>query len=433
MTARARLPFLVAGVILGTAALVASHGSLVAHMAANALFVSIAAPLVAVGLGRPQRRVPVLPAAVCLVLVQWTVHATPVLAAVRGDAWWQLLEHTAVIASSLAFWWAVLALEAPVAALVLLAVMPLNDAVSAWLMATGHAAAGAAMAAGMMPLAFVAVVLLWRWMVAEERAAQGGATTATTALVAILVLGAMGVPSARAATGQGDAAAGKQLFIEGCSSCHGLDAHGLPGLAPSLVGAGGGAARFYLETGRMPLPAPDIPPVREKPRYSASQIDDLVAYVASLGGPPAPRADPAHGDLALGLQAFTDHCAGCHQVVARGGVVVGAVAPALTQATPDQIAEAVRVGPYLMPRFSEAVIDQHTLDSIVRYVDLTRNPDNRGGLGIHNIGPVPEGLVAWVVAIAALLVLARLIGTGSPPPGDPRDEPPPTFEPRRQA
>jgi ubiquinol-cytochrome c reductase cytochrome c subunit len=431
MTPRERLPFLGAGVALGTVTLVATHGSLVEHMAANALFVSIAAPLLAVGLARPRRRMAVVPAAACLVAVQWTIHATPVLAAVRGDAWWQLLEHTAVIATSLAFWWAVLAVEAPVAALVLLAVMPLNDAVSVWLMATGHTAAGAAMVAGMMPLAFVAVLLLWRWMVAEERAARPGATM-TTALAVVLVVGAAGVPAARGAA-SGDAARGKTLFVEGCSSCHGLDAHGVSGLGPSLVGAGAGAARFYLETGRMPLAAPGVPPVRERPRYSPSQIDDLVAYVASLGGPPDPHANPTRGDLALGLRAFTDHCAGCHQVVARGGVVVGGVAPALTQATPDQIAQAVRVGPYLMPRFSQATIDQHTLDSIARYVDFAKNPDNRGGLGIHNIGPVPEGLVAWVVAIAALLVGARLIGTGPPPPGDPRDEPPPTFEPRQPA
>jgi ubiquinol-cytochrome c reductase cytochrome c subunit len=35
---------------------------------------------------------------------------------------------------------------------------------------------------------------------------------------------------------------------------------------------------------------------------------------------------------------------------------------------------------------------------------------NEGGWGIGNIGPVPEGMVAWLLALATLLVVARLIG-----------------------
>jgi ubiquinol-cytochrome c reductase cytochrome c subunit len=67
-----------------------------------------------------------------------------------------------------------------------------------------------------------------------------------------------------------------------------------------------------------------------------------------------------------------------------------------------------------MPRFSERQIDQGTLDSIVRYVRSTRHPDNRGGWGIGNIGPIPEGMVAWLLAGAVLLLVARLIGERGP-------------------
>jgi ubiquinol-cytochrome c reductase cytochrome c subunit len=74
-----------------------------------------------------------------------------------------------------------------------------------------------------------------------------------------------------------------------------------------------------------------------------------------------------------------------------------------------------------MPRFSKAQLDQADLDSIARYVQLTQDPDDAGGFGIGHIGPVPEGLVAWLAAIAALLLIARLIGERNES-GDEEDE-----------
>jgi quinol---cytochrome-c reductase cytochrome c subunit len=44
-------------------------------------------------------------------------------------------------------------------------------------------------------------------------------------------------------------------------------------------------------------------------------------------------------------------------------------------------------------------------------VELSKDPVNEGGWGIGNLGPVPEGMIAWLLALAALLVVARLIGT----------------------
>jgi quinol---cytochrome-c reductase cytochrome c subunit len=203
---------------------------------------------------------------------------------------------------------------------------------------------------------------------------------------------------------------GRILFAAGCSSCHNFDGKGVPGMGPSLRNAGARAADFYLSTGRMPLNNPDDPPVRSKPTYTQAEIKAITAYVATLGGPPIPQVNPAQGDLATGRKAFTDHCAGCHQVVARGGLVTGGIAPPLQQATSRQVAEAVRLGPYLMPRFTTRQIDQRTLDSIARYVQWAKHPDNRGGWSIGNIGPIPEGMVAWLLGIVALLIGIRLIG-----------------------
>jgi ubiquinol-cytochrome c reductase cytochrome c subunit len=208
---------------------------------------------------------------------------------------------------------------------------------------------------------------------------------------------------------------GRALYLEGCATCHGDDARGRPGQAPSLHGVGAQAADFYLSTGRMPLPAPGAEPVRAKPAYSAAERRALTAYVGALGGPRVPFVAPERGSLSDGQELFTSHCAGCHQAVARGGVVPGAVAPALQQATPTQIAEAVRVGPNLMPAFPAAQIDQDELDSIVRYVLSTRDPDDAGGWGIGNLGPIPEGMVAWLLAGTALVLAIRLLGKRAAP------------------
>lgn len=205
-------------------------------------------------------------------------------------------------------------------------------------------------------------------------------------------------------------AQGAQLYQDDCASCHGVALRGTPGVAPSLIGVGAGPVDFYLSTGRMPLASPKEQPQRNAPLFSPRQIDALIDYVSSFGGPPAPTADPSKGDLAVGLHQFTLSCAGCHQIVGRGGLTLGAVAPSLQAASPSQIAEAVRMGPYLMPRFDPRQIDQHQLDSLARYILWTRRPDNAGGWGIYNIGPIPEGIVAWFLALAALVIVARLIG-----------------------
>jgi len=207
---------------------------------------------------------------------------------------------------------------------------------------------------------------------------------------------------------------GRALFEQGCATCHGDGAQGRRGVAPTLHGAGAQSADFYLETGRMPLANPTDEPVRTKPAYTAAQRRALTRYIASLGGPEIPQVTPERGSLADGQELFASHCAGCHQIQAQGGVVPDAVAPPLQDATAVQIAEAVRVGPYVMPAFPESQIDRHELDSIARYVLSTHHPDDRGGWGIGHIGPIPEGMIAWLLAGAALLIVAQLLGERRP-------------------
>jgi ubiquinol-cytochrome c reductase cytochrome c subunit len=219
---------------------------------------------------------------------------------------------------------------------------------------------------------------------------------------------------------------GRHLYGQYCVSCHGMNGVNTRrtigagagrtqeqqrAVAPSLVGVGALAADFYLRTGYMPLPHLGLQPRRSRVLFTEPQLRALIGYVASLGpGPKVPKPHPERGNLSEGMHLYTDHCAGCHQIVGEGGYVTGAVPPALEEATSTQIAEAVRIGPYVMPRFSKKAITDHQLDSIVAYVQYTKHPDDRGGWALGHLGPVPEGLVTWFIAAVVLVFTCMTIG-----------------------
>jgi ubiquinol-cytochrome c reductase cytochrome c subunit len=204
---------------------------------------------------------------------------------------------------------------------------------------------------------------------------------------------------------------GETLYGRYCARCHGGNATGLAGRGPSLQGVGARAADFYLRTGYMPLRDPNDQPWRHRSILSGSQIDQLVRYVASLGGGPAvPKPHPERGNVARGMELFTDHCAGCHQIAGVGGIVTGARVPSLARSNAVEIAEAVRTGPYVMPRFTRKQISDPELDSIIRYVEQTKSPRDAGGWGIGHLGPIDEGLVAWLLAGTALVLISAAVG-----------------------
>ena len=238
----------------------------------------------------------------------------------------------------------------------------------------------------------------------------------------VLAAGALfGAWTATAARGESAprsalAARGAELYAESCQSCHGIDGAGIAapgavhgvgdvaGFGPSLRGVGAQAADFYLRTGYMPLRDPSAQPRRSRVQFSPGQIRALTAYVASLApGPGIPAPHPVQGSLSAGMSLFVENCAGCHQAVATGGYVPDAVAPPLGQSSARDIAEAVRIGPNLMPRFSRSRLSDAQLDSLIAYVLYARAPDDRGGISLGHVGPVPEGFVAWLMAGVVLV------------------------------
>ncbi len=206
---------------------------------------------------------------------------------------------------------------------------------------------------------------------------------------------------------------GAVLYATRCASCHGTAGRGTA-QAPPLRGVGAASLDFMLATGRMPMADPHQPMLRQAPQLPPGDIQALIAYVLLLapGGPPIPPVDPQRGDLPRGRRLFAANCAACHGASGQGAAVsMGQVAPPLEQATPTQIAEAVRIGPAPMPRFGPNELSADDLNAIVRYVLFLRAAPDPGGAGLGHEGPVIEGFIAWLVGLGLMVAAIRLIGT----------------------
>ena len=234
-------------------------------------------------------------------------------------------------------------------------------------------------------------------------------------LAALVVLtAALAVPAlsggagAQPGAGGDPIAAGKALYVEACASCHGATGAGTIN-GPDLRAAGAAGADFYLRTGRMPLASSNDQAVRKEPAFSDEEIEQLVAYAATLGeGPPVPEVTTATASLQDGASLYISNCAPCHGAAGNGGAAGrDAIAPALHRATLLEIAEAVVVGPGQMPVFG---FSDDERDAVVAYVDHLDEAEDPGGADIGGIGPVPEGFVAWGVGMLSLLAAALLVG-----------------------
>jgi len=208
---------------------------------------------------------------------------------------------------------------------------------------------------------------------------------------------------------------GRELFLTGCSSCHGTDGGGTD-VAPGLVGVGAASADFQLSTGRMPNTEPNRQAVPKPPAYDQDQIDALVAYVASLGdGPPIPDVDDPPGDLVRGGRLFTLNCAACHSSAGNGGALSsGRNAPTVHGATRVEVAEAIRTGPGPMPVFGPETLSDEQVNSIVEYVHYLRDPEDPGGLNLGLVGPITEGLVALLFGLVVLAFVCKWIEPKEP-------------------
>jgi ubiquinol-cytochrome c reductase cytochrome c subunit len=212
-------------------------------------------------------------------------------------------------------------------------------------------------------------------------------------------------------------AEGKALFAVGCASCHGLNGEGQVTASiqgPPLTGVGAAAVEFQVATGRMPMARPAEQAPLKPNRYSPEEIRALAAYVSSLGpGPAIPdpkdydTAGVSEEDIAKGGELFRTNCSACHNFAGAGGALPGGkYAPSLYGVSDLHIYEAMLVGPQQMPVFSDGVITPDDKRAIIAYLnDLHESPDH-GGLALGALGPVSEGMWAFLVGLGSLIAFA---------------------------
>lgn len=237
----------------------------------------------------------------------------------------------------------------------------------------------------------------------------------------------LAAPAPETASAQGDAALqakGQDLFNAECITCHGVNLQGVQGRGPSLIGVGDAASYFQVSSGRMPLARqeaqgerkPPLPQFNPDTAEGAANLDALGAFIESHGGGPTrpTETDAAllGNDPARGGQLFRLNCASCHNFTGRGGALSsGKFAPNLDAATDTQIYTAMLSGPQNMPKFSDRQLSPEEKMDIIAYVKSVSGDNNSpGGNPLGGIGPVSEGLVAFIVGLAGLIGFTLWLG-----------------------
>lgn len=238
-------------------------------------------------------------------------------------------------------------------------------------------------------------------------------------LLALAATGGLYAAFAPASKAQADTTAqslaideGKKLYSVGCASCHGTGGQGSSD-GPSLVGVGAAAVDFQVGTGRMPAQQPGAQIPAKKVIYSQAEIDQLAAYIASLGaGPSIPtknQVSPEGADIAKGGELFRTNCAQCHNFTGKGGALThGKFAPSLEGVDPKHIYEAMQTGPQNMPSFPDTTLSEKNKKDIIAYLDAVNGDDTEspGGLDLGGLGPVSEGLFGWIFGLGTLVAVA---------------------------
>jgi ubiquinol-cytochrome c reductase cytochrome c subunit len=149
--------------------------------------------------------------------------------------------------------------------------------------------------------------------------------------------------------------------------------------------------------------------VKKPVQFTEEQTAAMAAYVASLApGPAIPTAAmlEENGDSTRGGELFRINCAMCHNAVGAGGALTeGKFAPALKGVTSQHIYEAMVTGPQNMPVFNDANLTPQDKKDIITFLKYVENNPSAGGYELANLGPVVEGLFAWVFVLGLIIAI----------------------------
>jgi ubiquinol-cytochrome c reductase cytochrome c subunit len=172
----------------------------------------------------------------------------------------------------------------------------------------------------------------------------------------------------------------------------------------------------------MPMAQPGQQAAAKKPIYTPKEIEQLGAYVASLGpGPAVPEksqydvSNATNDEVVRGGQFFLTNCTACHNFAGSGGALPeGKFAPSLRGVSPKHIYEALITGPQQMPVFADSVLSPQDKRDIISYLKKSEDSPSYGGFTLGALGPVSEGMFAWIFGIGALVFVATWIARGTP-------------------
>ncbi|WP_372729032.1 c-type cytochrome [Nocardioides sp.] len=218
-------------------------------------------------------------------------------------------------------------------------------------------------------------------------------------------------------------AKGRELFLVGCSFCHGQNGEGIRTqngnqIGPPLVGVGAAAVDFQVGTGRMPMAQPGVQAPRKAVAYTEEETAQLAAFVASLGpGPAIPTKDDYSIEglseeerqeaVVRGGQIFLTNCTACHNFEGSGGAMPrGGYAPKIRGVEPKYIYEAMLTGPQAMDSFSNGNLSPEEKRDVIAYLGALEDQPGYGGFGLGGLGPVSDGLWAWLIGIGSLVGFA---------------------------
>lgn len=239
-------------------------------------------------------------------------------------------------------------------------------------------------------------------------------------MLAVLAISAFGVVTTLTSSGRIAAAdvdafsRGGEVFQANCAACHGTRGEGgregdlevVNG--PAIAGLELAYIDLTVRTGRMPIAEPSVG-VRAEELGDADR-EALNVYALEALGARGTLPEVSSGDASRGQDVYVRNCAACHGAAADGGISGANVqVPPLVGLDGIAIASATRVGPFEMPAFDAAVIDDEAIDDIIGYLDLVdATPRSYAGVReVDQIGTALFGIPLALVAAVVALVVAR--------------------------
>ena len=207
-------------------------------------------------------------------------------------------------------------------------------------------------------------------------------------------------------------ARGAEIYQQSCAQCHGAEGGG-SAIAPSLLEVSSTYIDLVLRTNRMP--PGDLSPDTDgdtKGDLDLSRTDRLavVAFTEAEFGLEGEIPEVPEGDPAQGLLVWGTHCAACHGAAGQGGVAGrGAFTPRVAGLNPITIAEAVRIGPFEMPRFSQGVVSAQEIGHVAAFMEFVADEPGTP-VGLTETNPVYLAALAGVLALVVLLSCLWLAG-----------------------